>query len=128
LLLSHLSHEDARAGLPLSPSKERRPPDDDDDDDFGLPAACLVLCASHLSAASARLCLGGELVGRMTTHGGVGRSGGIIIVHLGGVGSSPGRAACAMARCTRATGIAMDRGSRETPQAPARDGAEEAKL
>jgi hypothetical protein len=28
---------------------------------------------------------------------------------LGGVGSSAGRAACAMARCTRATGIAMDR-------------------
>jgi hypothetical protein len=27
---------------------------------------------------------------------------------LGGVGSSAGRAACAMARCTRATGIAMD--------------------
>jgi hypothetical protein len=27
---------------------------------------------------------------------------------LGGVGSSVGRAACAMARCTRATGIAMD--------------------
>jgi hypothetical protein len=114
LLLSHRSHEDARPGLPLSPAKERRSPDDDDDGGVGLPAVGLVLCASHLSATSARLGLGGELVGRMTTHGGVGRSGGIIIMHLGGAGSSPGRAACAMARCTRATGIAMDRRSRDT--------------
>jgi len=113
LLLSHLSHEDARPGLlMLSPSKKRRP-HDDDDDDVGLPAG-LILCASHLSAASARLGLGGDELGRTMAHGGVGSSGGITIMHLGGLGSSPGRAACAMARCTRATGIAMDQGRRGT--------------
>jgi hypothetical protein len=112
LSLSHLSHEDARPGLLLSPSKERRPPDDEDGD-VGLPPG-LILCASHLSAASARLGLGGDELGRMMAHGGVGSSGGIIIMHLGGLGSSPGRAACAMARCTRATGIAMDQGRRGT--------------
>lgn len=41
----------------------------------------------------------------MATHGGVGSSGSIL--QLGGAGSSGGRAACSMARCTRATGIAM---------------------
>jgi ribosomal protein L13E len=35
---------------------------------------------------------------------------------LGGVGSSAGRAACAMARCTRATGIAIDRRRRRAHQ------------
>ena len=116
LLPSHLSHEDARPELLIlspSKSKERRPPDDDDD--VGLPPG-LILCASHLSAASARLSLGGDELGRMMAHGGVGSSDGIAIMlmHLGGVGSSPGRAACAMARCTRATGIAMDQGRRDT--------------
>jgi hypothetical protein len=47
------------------------------------------------------------LARRMATHGGgVGSSGNMF--HMGGVGSNAGRAACAMARCTRATGIAMD--------------------
>jgi hypothetical protein len=41
----------------------------------------------------------------VATHGGVGSSGSIL--QLGGAGSSGGRAACSMARCTRATGIAM---------------------
>ena len=108
LCASHLSSESARLILLLL----ARPPEDDDDDDndAGLPAG-LVLCASHLPAASARLGLRGGELGRMTAHGGAGSSGSI--VRLGGVGSSPGRAACAMARCTRATGIAMDRGRRE---------------
>jgi len=105
LCASHLSSESARLILLLL----ARPPEDDDDDDndAGLPAG-LVLCASHLPVASARLglALAGELLGRMAAHGGAGSSGSI--VHLGGVGSIPGRAACAMARCTRATGIAMD--------------------
>jgi len=69
--------------------------------------AGLVLRASHLSSESARLGLASGL-GRprvVATHG-VGSSGNIF--HLGGVGSSAGRAACAMARCSRATGIAVD--------------------
>jgi len=126
LCASHLSSESARlllAGLVLPDEevsvtiflllpKECWPPEEEeeDDDDAGLPAG-LVLCASHLPAASARLGLRGGELGRMTAHGGAGSSGSI--VRLGGVGSSPGRAACAMARCTRATGIAMDRGRRE---------------
>jgi hypothetical protein len=76
----------------------------------GLPPPCLTLtlCLSHLPAASARLglLLGGELGRMMAAHGGAGSSGSSI-VHLGGDGSRPGRAACAMARCTRATGIAI---------------------
>ena len=44
----------------------------------------------------------------MTAHGGAGISDDRIIVHLGVVGSNPGTAACALARCTRATGIAID--------------------
>ena len=76
--------------------------------------AGLVLCASHPSSESARL---GSLAcgfGRMmvATHGGVGSSGSIL--QLGGAGSRGWRAACSMARCTRATGIAMV--DREAPQ------------
>jgi hypothetical protein len=115
LLLSNLSHKDASPGPLLLPSKESWPSEQDgDDDEAGLPAR-LVLFASHLPAASARLGLlrGGELLGRMAAHGGAGSSGSI--VHLGGVGSSPGRAACSMARCTRATGIAMDRRRGDAP-------------
>jgi hypothetical protein len=66
--------------------------------------ADLVLCASHLSSESARLGLA-SVFGRMAATHGVGSSGSIF--HLGGVGSSAGRAACATLRCTRATGMAM---------------------
>ena len=68
--------------------------------------AGLVLRASHLSSESARLGLASGFGRTAATHGGVGSSGSIF--HLGGVGSSAGRAACAMARCSRATGIAVD--------------------
>jgi hypothetical protein len=81
-------------------------PNDDPDDDVGLAAGLTVLFASHLSTASARQGLGASGMGRMTTHRGAWSSGATIF-HLSGVGSSAGRAACAMARCTRATGIAM---------------------
>ena len=95
-----LSDEDARAGLLLMLPMERWL----ETDDAGLDG--LALRASHLSSASARLGLGGDTGRTTTTHGGVGSSGSILI--LGGVGSSAGRTACAMARCTRAIGIAMD--------------------
>jgi hypothetical protein len=111
LFVSQRSQESARPGFPPLL----------DDDDAGLPgslrsqaAARLALpvlelddddelvgflCASHLSAASARPGLGAleatdvaKLAGRMTRHG-VGSSGSILL--LGGVGSSAGRAAMA---------------------------------
>jgi hypothetical protein len=121
LCASHLSSESARLllFLPLLVlldattfllfmSTECWPPEDDDEEEDAGPPAGLILCASHLPAASARLGLGGELLlGRRMAHGGGAGSSGNI-VQVGGVGSSPGRAACAMARCTRATGIAMD--------------------
>jgi hypothetical protein len=97
LLTSHLSHDDARLVLLLLllllllPSEE-------------------LLHASHLSTASARLSFGGEGVGIVmaAAQGGVGSSGSIF--HSGGVRSRPGMAACAIARCTRATVTAMDAG------------------
>jgi hypothetical protein len=97
LLMSHLSHDDARPVVVLLlflPSEE-------------------VLHASHLSTASARLGFGGEGAGAgimisAAAQEGVGSSGNIF--DPGGVGSSPGMAACAMARCTRATVTAMDGG------------------
>jgi hypothetical protein len=107
LCASHLSAESAaKPGLggdvAFMQEKERGR---DEAEDSALGG--LVLCASHLSSESARL---GSLAcgfGRMmvATHGGVGSSGSIL--QLGGAGSSGGRAACSMARCTRATGIAM---------------------
>jgi hypothetical protein len=71
----------------------------------------VVLHASHRSTASARpgLLGAGDWSGRMTAAAaqeGVGSSGNIL--HCGRVGSSPGMAACAMARCTRATGTATE--------------------
>ena len=132
LCASHLSAESARPGfggdvvellredrrpaklLTLSAEVERGL---DDAENSVLPDLVLVLflCASHLSSASARLGLAGVFAWRMAaaaTHG-VGRSGSIF--HLGGVGSSAGRAACATLRCTRATGMAMvDRRRRRT--------------
>jgi len=115
LLLSHLSHDDVRPGLLLLPSMGGRwPPDAAADAGLSLPPG-LILCASHVSTSSARLGLGGELK-RMTARGGAGSSD-RIIVHLGEVGSSPGTAACALARCTRATGIAID-GTKETHTVP----------
>jgi hypothetical protein len=114
--MSHLSHDDALLLFLLSPGELGWP-----DEDFAV-----ILRASQRTAASARHAgLGGDLIrvvlearpgllgedwsGRMTAaaaQGGVGSSGNM--VHCGGVGSSPGMAACAMARCTRATGTAMD--------------------
>ena len=58
--------------------------------------------------------MAGAGFGRMAATHGVGSSGSIF--HLGGVGSSAGRAACATLRCTRATGIAMDRRRRRALQ------------
>jgi hypothetical protein len=108
--MSHLSHDDAMLLLGELSSWP--------DEDFAVilrsaaSAADLirvVLYASHRSTASARPgLLGGDWSGRMTAAAaqeGVGSSGNIL--HCGGVGSSPGIAACAMARCTRATGTAM---------------------
>jgi hypothetical protein len=71
----------------------------------------LVLRASHLSSESARLGLASGF-GRMAARHGVGSCG--TIFHLGGVGRSAGRAACATLRCTRATGMAMVDGRRRT--------------
>jgi hypothetical protein len=73
--------------------------------------ADLVLRASHLSSESAWLGLASGF-GRMAARHGMGSSGSIF--HLGGVGSSVGRAACATLRCTRATGMAMVDGRRRT--------------
>jgi hypothetical protein len=109
LLTSHLSHDVARPALLLLlllPSEE-----------LLLASQCsaasarqglggdlvgALLHASHLSTASARLGFGGE---GAAAQGGVGSSGNIF--HSGGVGRSPDMAACAMARCTRATVTAM---------------------
>jgi hypothetical protein len=119
LCASHLSTESARPGLGggdvallwedprpaqlLTLSAER-----------GLDeaeVADLVLRASHLSSESARLGLASGF-GRMAARHGVGSCG--TIFHLGGVGRSAGRAACATLRCTRATGMAMVDGRRRT--------------
>ena len=123
LCASHLSTESARPGLGggevtflrgdpcpallLTLPVERGPVDDDDDEAEGSALVGLVvLRASHLSSESARLGLASGFGRTAATHGGVGSSGNIF--HLGGVGSSAGRAACAMARCSRAAGIAVD--------------------
>jgi hypothetical protein len=115
LCASHLSTESARTGLgggevpllrvdprpahllTLSAAEVERGLDE-------AEVADLVLCTSHLSSESARLGLASSF-GRMAATHGVGSSGSIF--HLGGVGRSAGRAACATLRCTRATGIAM---------------------
>jgi hypothetical protein len=70
------------------------------------PVIVLRASHSHLSSEPARLGLASGF-GRTTATHGVGSSGSIS--HLGGVGTSAGSAACAMARWTRATGIAMVR-------------------
>ena len=132
LCASHLSTESARRGLGggevtflrgdpcpallLTLPAERGPVDDDADDEAegSALAGLVILRASHLSSESARLGLASGFGRTAATHGGVGSSGSIF--HLGGVGSSAGRAACAMARCTRATGIAMDRRRRRAHQ------------
>ena len=95
--------EDPRPALLLTLSSAERGLDAAEDSIL----AGLVLRVSHLSSESARLGLpSGFGRPRMVATHGVGSSG--IIFHLGGVGSSAGRAACAIARCTRAIGIAMD--------------------
>ncbi|WVZ88405.1 hypothetical protein U9M48_034931 [Paspalum notatum var. saurae] len=104
LCASHLSTESARPDLGdgVFPCRDSREEEQllPDGENAGLLAG-LILRASHLSPESARPAgfFGGDL-GRMATRGG-GVSRGIIIFHLGGVGSNAGRAACAMARCTR---------------------------
>jgi hypothetical protein len=130
LCASHLSAESARPGLAggelaflqgdprptallLTLSAERGP-DEDDDEAEDTRQAGLALCASHLSSESARLGLAGGFGRMAATHGGVESSGNLF--HLGGVGSSAGRAACATLRCTRATGTAMDRRWRRAHQ------------
>ena len=141
LCASHRSAESARPGLPggeavvflrgdpwppatttllLTLSAERGPAGDDEAECSAL-AAGLVLRASHLSSASARpgLASGFGRTAATHGHGGVESSGNIF--HLGGDGSSAGRAACATLRCTRATGTAMDgdahtRRQREPPR------------
>jgi hypothetical protein len=129
LCASHLSTESARPGLGGGEvallREDRRPAavvlmllsaEVERGFDEAEVVADLVLCASHLSSESARR-LGlasGAFAWRAAaaTHG-VGSSGSIF--HLGGVGSSAGRAACAILRCTRATGMAMvDRRRRRT--------------
>ena len=105
LRASHLSAESARPGLD-GDAASLREEDPRPAAEAESALAGLVLFASHLSSESARLglsCGFGRMMAAM--HGGVGSSGSIF--HLGGVGNSGGRAACAMARCTRATGIAM---------------------
>jgi hypothetical protein len=126
LFMPHLSRDDARPVLLLLflPSEEllltfqcsaasARP-------GLGGDLIEVLLHASHLSTASTRLGFGGEGVGIMISaaQGGVGSSGNIF--HSGGVGSSPGMAACAMARCTRATVTAMDGGCTNTSEQAAR--------
>jgi hypothetical protein len=120
LLTSHLSHDDARLVLLLLllllllPSEELLHASHLSTASaqlgFGGDLIGVLLHASHLSTASARLSFGGEGVGIVmaAAQGGVGSSGSIF--HSGGVGSSPGMAACAIARCTRATVTAMDAG------------------
>jgi hypothetical protein len=128
LLMSHLSLDDALLLFLLPASGELGWPDEGFAvvlrasqrsaasarlADLGGDLIGVVLHASHRSTASARPgLLGGDWTGRMmapmaAAQEGVGSSG--IIFHCGGVGSSPGRAACAMARCTRATGTAINR-------------------
>jgi hypothetical protein len=128
LLLSHLSHNEARPAIALLPRLD----DDDEDvlllllplphflftfqrstedvrsglelphDDDGLPGFLPFLCASHLATESARPGLGLDAKedGRMMRHG--------AIVHLGGVGSRPGRSAAAAFAMARSTDDIVD--------------------
>jgi hypothetical protein len=123
LCASHLSTESARPGLssgevafltPLLTTLWEEGGPDDEAEDTGTGQAGLALCASHLSSESARLGLAGSFGRMAATHGGIESRGNIF--HLGGVGSSAGRAACATLRCTRATGTAMDRRWRRAHQ------------
>ena len=83
-----LLREDPRPAQLLTLSAEVEQGLDDAEDSV---LADLVLCASHLSSESARPGLASGF-GRMAATHGVGSSGSIF--HLGGIGSSAGRAAC----------------------------------
>jgi hypothetical protein len=87
LFTSQRSTEDARPGLELP------------QDDAGLPGFLSLLCASHLSAESARPGLGAleaKEDGRMMKQGAIKLIG-------GGVGSRPGRSAAAALAIARST-------------------------